>query len=546
MKLRLTFAALLIAGAAAAAPSEAIFTSLSYTGDDDYYRNNPLPDKHSFYNPIIPGWASDPSVCKVGDDYYLVTSTFTYFPGVPLYHSKDMLNWRHVGNILSRPSQLKHLSGQKMNDGGIYAPAISYNPHNKTFYMITTDVGWANFYCTAKDPLGEWSDPIELPAVKGIDPSFFFDEDGSAYIVHKEDTKGQPKWNINRAIRIIRFDTATGKTFGEDMPLNELGVGPEEHLDRDEGPHIYKIGGKYFLTCAEGGTGNMHSEVVYKADKVEGPWTRWSRNPMLTQRNLKERRTNPTTCTGHTDIAKDLTGNWRAVFLGCRNYAPGINPLGRETFTMPVKWSGDGYPYITQCTDTVPWIFNAAPAVREEGICNGNFSYTDKFTSKTLTPEYLSAWGDPTPYYNISNGLRLKCSPIKVKDMKPMAYVGRRLQHMQYTIETSLRFNPKEGEKAGLMIIRNEQHHFFLAVTKNKIELLQVGKGEKTVASAPIETTADKEYSLKAVSKGKTIDFYYNAGEGWKMLAEGLDASFLSNGGGFIGTTFGMYATCEN
>jgi len=213
MKLRLTFAALLIAGAAAAAPSEAIFTSLSYTGDDDYYRNNPLPDKHSFYNPIIPGWASDPSVCKVGDDYYLVTSTFTYFPGVPLYHSKDMLNWRHVGNILSRPSQLKHLSGQKMNDGGIYAPAISYNPHNKTFYMITTDVGWANFYCTAKDPLGEWSDPIELPAVKGIDPSFFFDEDGSAYIVHKEDTKGQPKWNINRAIRIIRFDTATGKTL---------------------------------------------------------------------------------------------------------------------------------------------------------------------------------------------------------------------------------------------------------------------------------------------------------------------------------------------
>jgi len=527
------------------AAGEALFTSLSYEGDDDYYRNNPLPDRHSFYNPVIPGWASDPSMCKVGDDYYLVTSTFTYFPGIPLYHSKDMVNWRLAGNVLSRPSQLQHLSGQRMNDGGIYAPAISYNPQNKTFYVITTDVGWANFYVTAKDPLGEWSDPIELPDVKGIDPSFFFDDDGKAYIVHKEDTKGQPKWNINRALRIIRFDVATGKTFGEDMPMKEEGVGPDEHLDRDEGPHIYKIGGTYYLTAAEGGTGDKHSEVVYKATNILGPWTRRSRNPMLTQRNLKERRTNPTTCTGHTDMAQDGNGQWWAVFLGCRSYAPGISPLGRETFTMPVRWSGDNYPYLTQCTDTVPYIITRPDVVREEGIENGNFSWTEDFLAKELSAKYLSVWGDPSPYYTLKGGMHLKCAPVKVKDMKPMAYVGRRLQHHRFTLQTSLRFNPAEGEKAGLLILRNEQHHFFLAVAKGRVELLQVGKQEKVVASAAIDIDAATDYQLKAVNSGKTLAFYYNVGSGWQLLADGLDSAFLSNGGGFIGSTAGIYATKE-
>ena len=167
--------------------STALFDDFVYQGDDDFYKENPLPDGASFYNPILPGWYSDPSICTNGEgDYFLVTSTFTYFPGVPIFHSRDLVNWKQVGNVLTRPSQLVNMKGQHVS-GGIFAPAISYNPHNKTYYMVTTNVGAGNFFVKTQDPFGEWSDPIMLPEVGGIDPSFFFDEDGKAYIVNNDD-----------------------------------------------------------------------------------------------------------------------------------------------------------------------------------------------------------------------------------------------------------------------------------------------------------------------------------------------------------------------
>ncbi|MDE6395123.1 MAG: glycoside hydrolase family 43 protein, partial [Duncaniella sp.] len=283
------------------AQPEAKFNYFSYQGNDDYYNENPLSNTGDYYNPVISGWASDPSICRVGDDYWLVTSTFGYFPGVPLYHSRDLVSWEHVGNVLSRPSQLPWLEGLSVDKGGIYAPDITYNPHNRTYYMITTCVmnggegGSKNFYVTAKDPRGEWSDPVMLPDVEGIDPSFFFDEDGKAYIVHKSDEHSPVKWSNYRALSIIEFDPQTGKTVGEPVRFKEEGVGPEERLERNEGPHIYKINGKYYLLAAEGGTNWVHSEVCYRADSVFGPYRRWSRNPMLTQRLLKTNRNLPVT-----------------------------------------------------------------------------------------------------------------------------------------------------------------------------------------------------------------------------------------------------------
>jgi len=529
--------------------SEAVarFDYVAYEGNDDYYRENPLAGDEEFYNPVVPGWASDPSVCRVGNDYYLVTSTFTYFPGVPLYHSTDLVNWEHVGNILNRPSQLAHLEGQRMNDGGIYAPTIRYNPRNETFYMVTTDVGWANFYVTAKDPLGDWSDPVELPAVNGIDPSFFFDDDGQAYIVHKEDVTGQPKWNNHRAIRIIRFDTATGQTVGESVPLCEEGVGDNERLDRDEGPHLYKINGKYYLTCAEGGTGAFHSEVVYRADSVFGPYTRWSRNPMLTQRGLKANRTNPTTCTGHTDLVEDRNGNWQAVFLGCRAYQGKAAPLGRETFMMPVRWSKDGYPFLTQSIDTVPYVLAIEGAKRKAGTRNGNFGWRDDFKGRTLSCEWLSPAGSPAAFCKLKDGLQLTCSDTRIEDHKAAAYLGRRLQHLKYAIETRVNFSPSDNEaKAGLLLLRNEQHQYYLCKERGAVTLYRIGKRQDRVASTPY---ADASVELRAVSRGLTIDFYYRpvakrgaAAAEWTLLSEGNDAAFLSTGGGFIGATAGVYA----
>lgn len=256
--------------------SVALFDYFSYKGNDDFYISNPLSGEDYFYNPILPGWYSDPSVCTNGEgDYFLVTSTFTYFPGVPIFHSKDLVNWKQIGHVLNRASQLVNMEGQKVS-GGIFAPAISYNPYNKTYYMVTTNVGAGNFFVKTQDPFGEWSEPIMLPEVGGIDPSFFFDEDGKAYIVNNDEAPdNKPEYSGHRTIRIQEFDVKTDKTIGPRKILVNKGAQPADKPIWIEGPHLYKINGKYFLMSAEGGTGNWHSEVIFRGDSPMGKFLPW-------------------------------------------------------------------------------------------------------------------------------------------------------------------------------------------------------------------------------------------------------------------------------
>ena len=239
-------------------PEAAIFESFTYKGNDDFYNRNPLPDKESFYNPILPGWYSDPSICTNGEgDYYIATSTFTYVPGVPVFHSRDLVNWKRVGHVLTRESQMKNFRHQHVS-GGIFAPDLKYNPANKTYYMITTNVGAGNFFVKATDPAGEWSDPIYLPEVQGIDPSFFFDTDGRAYIVNNDDAPdGKPEYPGHRTVRVVEFDTKTDKCIGERKIIVNKGWRPQDKPIWCEGPHIYNIDGTYYLMTAEGGTGRL-------------------------------------------------------------------------------------------------------------------------------------------------------------------------------------------------------------------------------------------------------------------------------------------------
>ncbi|MDE6179012.1 MAG: glycoside hydrolase family 43 protein [Duncaniella sp.] len=530
------------------------FGHFTYTGADDYFAANPLTEPGDYFNPVIAGWASDPSICRAGDDYWLVTSTFGYFPGVPLYHSRDLVSWEHVANLLSRPSQLPWLEGVSIDKGGIYAPAITYNPRNKTFYMVTTCVlngkegGSINFYVTAKDPRGPWSDPILLPDVEGIDPSFFFDEDGKGYIVHKSDEHSPVKWSNHRALSIIEFDPATGKTVGKPVKFKEEGVGPEERLERNEGPHIYKIDGKYYLLAAEGGTNWVHSEVCYRADSVFGPYRRWSRNPMLTQRLLKPNRTHPVTSAGHADIVQTPEGDWYAVFLGCRPWNNGEDQLGRETYLMPVKWSADGFPYITQCLDTVASKRNipGLKTVQKPGQ-TGNFEWTDRFASSSLRPEWMGLWGDPSPFAKTGDGLRLTAAPADSKSGKTPAYIGRRIQHHKFAAETEVSPAGADGVSAGMLLVKNEQRQLFLAVQKGRVALYKLGKKKDNtlLKSAPIPSSVNGAIGLKAISKGTAYDFLYRLPGGeWTMLAADIPAEHIATQrGGFTGSTIGLYAT---
>ena len=317
------------------------FDYFYYKGNDDFYNNNPLPGDDYYYNPILPGWYSDPSVCTNGKDYFLVTSTFSYFPGVPIFHSTDMLNWKQVGNVLNRPEQLP-LEGQRVTRG-IFAPAISYNPHNETYYMITTNMQGGNFLVKTEDPFGDWSDPIWLPNVHGIDPSLFFDDNGKAYIVNNDEPDGGSTYEGHRAIRGIEYDVEKDKTIGESIMLVNGGVNLSEKPIWIEGPHMYKFNGSYYLMCAEGGTSVNHSEVIFKSDSPFGKYTPWDKNPILTQKHLNPNRKLPITCAGHADIIQKDNGQWWSVFLACRPIDNKFENLGRETFMMPIRWSQDEF-----------------------------------------------------------------------------------------------------------------------------------------------------------------------------------------------------------
>lgn len=534
----------------------AIFSSFNYAGNDDFYAANPLPNESSYYNPILPGWYSDPSICSNGQgDFYLTTSTFTYFPGVPIFHSRDLVNWKQVGHVLTRPSQLKNLERQHVS-GGIFAPAISYNPANKTYYMITTNVGAGNFFVKTQDPAGEWSEPIYLPQVQGIDPAFFFDEDGRGYIINNDDApNGAPEYPGHRTVRIVEFDPATDQCVGERKIIVNKGVRPQDKPIWCEGPHIYKINGKYFLMTAEGGTSTWHSEVIYRSDSPMGPYTPWEGNPILTQRTLDRNRPNPITCAGHADLVQDNDGQWWGVFLACRPLANDVENLGRETFLLPVKWTSDGWPYMLRENETIPMIVSKPGTKRSNEATFGNFKVTDQFNDTTLGFQWHTLRGPAKQYYSLTNrpgNLTLKCGDVKSTEKAELPYVGRRIQHHKFQASTSMTFLPEsDSQCAGLVLLKDENNQYIMGKTLRSgipsIVLRQVTKeGTKEIASAALPVD-NKTVELKVDSKGMTLDFLYSTdgGKSWKTLATDRDAAFMSTAraGGFTGTTVGMYAS---
>lgn len=537
--------------------SVALFDYFNYKGEDDVYISNPLPGDDYFYNPILPGWYSDPSICTNGEgDYFLAVSTFTYYPVVPLFHSKDLVNWKQVGHILNRPSQLVNMEGQHVS-GGIFAPAISYNPHNKTYYMVTTNVGVGNFFVKTQDPFGEWSDPIMLPEVTGIDPSFFFDEDGKAYLVNNDDAPdNKPEYSGHRTIRVQEFDVNADKTVGPRKILVNKGARPEDKPIWIEGPHLYKINGNYFLMSAEGGTAGWHSEVIFRGDSPTGKFTPWKNNPILTQRQLDAERPNPVTCAGHADLVQTREGDWWAVFLACRPINNTFENLGRETFMMPVKWSEDGFPYMTQGDDLVPVIVRREGVKRDESATFGNFEMNDGFDGQTLGMEWMTLRAPATGLYSLSQTpgyLTLKCDSVSASEKKVPAFICRRLQHHKFECSTRMLFCPQsKAEQAGILLFKDEKHQYFLAVGRDDqgecISLRQIGDGESKVLASVRLDDGGVLTDLKVVSRGTHYDFYYARQEGvWNVLCRNVDAGYLSTAtaGGFTGTTIGMYATLK-
>ncbi|MEO5944475.1 MAG: glycoside hydrolase family 43 protein [Ferruginibacter sp.] len=505
-------------------------------------------------NPIMMGFYPDPSIVKVDKDYYLVNSTFSYFPGLPVFHSKDLKNWKQIGNVISRTSQMDFV-GERMTRG-LFAPGISYN--KGTFYVTCTDIDHdGNFVVTAKNPAGPWSDPIKIPQVRGIDPSIFFDDDGKAYVIYNsEPPENKSLYSGHRSIKIYEIDPVQLKVIGEAKIVVNGGADLSKKPVWIEGPHILKKNDWYYLYAAEGGTSVNHSEVILRSKNIWGPYVPYEHNPILTQRDLPEDRLNPVTSTGHAQFVEGPDGNTYAVFLACRPYTGDYYNTGRETFLAPVKWD-TGWPVINPDSKEVKYSYDVPfKEVKQKNSLpqSGNFDYTIKF-KKQLDPAlmFLRSADSSSFSLNKKTGLTLKLKPETIMEYGVPSFIGKRQQHLFCTAETQLDFKPSaDNEKAGLVIFQNEDHFYFIAKTieqgkpvLNVYKSNAKGKSMEVLASIPL-TDINKKTGLRIDARGAVYHFYYSTTPGkWILLKDNVDGKFLStkDAGGFIGCFFGMYAT---
>lgn len=539
-----------------AAP-QAAFEWFQYEGSDPADAAHRLAPGQ-FRNPVLKGFYPDPSVVRVGLDYYLVTSTFGWFPGIPVFHSRDLVHWTQIGNAIDRPGQLDF--GHRDLVNGVFAPAIEY--HAGTFYIVNTcfpSCG-GNFVLTATDPAGPWSDPTWLPDLgSGIDPSLFFDDDGRAWIVNNDVPDGPLRYEGHRAIWLQAFDPQTLRTFGPRTVILDSGIVPEEQPGYVEGPHLYRKDGWYYLSAAEGGTGEGHRQVILRSRAVTGPYRAWEGNPVLTQKDLPRERPFPITSAGHADLVETHDGQWWALFLGNRPYPPlsghYVN-TGRETFLMPVHWE-DGWPRITRPGQVVPYVQDAPrlPAGTAPLPTSGSFAIREEFDGPRLPFHWITPRTPRVTWHHLAGGaLHLDARTVRLGERDNPSFLARRQQHQDAAATTALRFVPqRDGDTAGLAAFQNEDAWYLLAVTRQSGQAMialfrrdrrdAAPEGERLLA-VPL-ASADAPVYLRIRARGAAYDFEYALQpDRWQVLATGLDGTLLSTAraGGFTGAVFGLYA----
>jgi alpha-N-arabinofuranosidase len=447
-----------------------------------------------FGDPVVPGFHPDPSICRVGADYYLVTSSFEWFPGLPMLHSRDLVRWEQLGHALDRPSQLD-LDGCGPSRG-LFAPTLRH--HDGVFHLVCTLMdGPGHFVVTATDPAGPWSDPSWLEG-DGFDPSLFFDDDGRAWFTAArvlDEAAGHTE------IWLREYDAAKLCLTG---PEHVLWTGSRPGARWSEAPHLYKIDGRYLLITAEGGTAEDHTVVAARADAVTGPYTGAPVLPPATGPDV--------TCTGHADLVQTPDGEWRAVLLGIR---PGA-ALGRETFAAAVTWS-DGWPVFSPLAHTAQ-----------------RTPLHDTFDG--LSPAWTTLRTPRTPFWSVGAGLRLRLRPERLGEPVNPSLLARPQEDPACEVSTELDFTPAgPHEHAGLAVVLDDNAHLLLVRTADGLAVLQ----GPTVLAA--ETVPAGPVRLGVRIRGLSHTFGYATGSGqWHDLVT-VDATFLRPL--FTGVQIGLYAS---
>lgn len=509
-------------------------------------------------NPILRGFNPDPTICRVGEDYYLATSSFSYFPGVPIYHSQNLMHWKRAGYVLSRREQL--CVTYEDVSGGIFAPTLRW--HDGTFYLITTNITThENFFCTASNPAGPWSDPVVIRAAGGIDPSLFWDDDGKVYYT------GTAPWNDSRfdhpMIVCSEIDLTTGQLVGEMWCIGE-GFARDAHAP--EGPHLYKKDGWYYLLIAEGGTEHNHAVTVSRSRDLRCPFEQCPANPVLTHRHLGR---NHLICNvGHADLVECQDGSWYAVCLGSRLVGGYHKPLGRETFLVPVTWE-NGWPVFSPGTGKVEWSY-PAPAFAKEIVTNSAENEDSEWNylgtpyedfvhheNRTITVKMLAQSLVPWEFEGETFDFFSHMQKIG-KTKACMPFYGRRLHETAFTFGAHMEAVLSGRETAGIAILQNNAHQLRLEgvagadgqvcfrVIKVTYSLLDGKMHYEETNHGSVTLPVSSSYRLVLEGHDNAYDFSVCPEGGvWQTVAEHIDGTNLGSetAGGFVGAYVGLFAS---
>lgn len=475
---------------------------------------------HGFRNPVIPGFHPDPSVCRVGDEYHLVTSSFTCFPAVPIFRSRNLVDWEQVGNVLDRPSQLDLSDTAGWASFGIYAPTIRH--HDGRYWMITTVVtgaGAPTFFVTSEDPAGPWTDPTLIP-IQGVDPDLAWDDDGTCW-VHFAGLGG---------IARCRIDDRDGTVLAEPV-RTWSGTG----LQHPEAPHLFRRDDAWYLLVAEGGTERGHAVSIARGPGPAGPWQPCPGNPILSHRSTDR----PIQNTGHADLVEAPDGSWWMVALGVRprGTSPKFHVLGRETFLTPVDWV-DGWPVVPPLELEVDVRPPGAPMHVVEPV-------RDDFDGAALHPRWVALRRPPAAFASLDQRPGwLTLSGGSDLDAPDPAFLARRQQHHACTVRSLV--DAPRGVEAGLAVHLDEAHHCEVAVHGDRVlARTRIGPVVQVLADAP-RPTGPVALVVSCAPGGAGPDVVrlgFEEGDGDTHVLADLDGRYLSTevAGGFTGRLLGIY-----
>lgn len=494
----------------------------------------------TYTNPILPGYHPDPSICRVGEDYYLVNSTFEWYPGMPVYHSRDLVNWELIGYGIHRPFQLEFPAGLGDNRG-VFAPTIRHN--DGTFYIINTCIGCGgNYYITATNPAGPWSDPIWVKEAPGIDPSLFWDDDGRCYYVGHGNLKAKQEWFDQQGIWMQELEIETGELIGKRLQLTH---GHASNARWAEGPHLYKIDGNYLLLVAEGGTDFNHAVTVFNSDSLWGPYIPNQVNPVLSHRHLGNDY--PVWATGHADLVETQFGDWWSVLLAKRK-VDGFTLLARETFLCPVNMEilndvltpvynpGQGILPMEYARPALPWS-PVAPVERK-----------DAFNSEQLALYWNFLRTPYDQWYELTGeALEISLRPEMMEKLENPSFIARRIEHYSFQVATQMKFSSgKENEQAGLAIYRTSKSHYQFLKQQKELVLIKTLEGQREeVARLPF-----KGSEVYLVVEAHNLELRFKYGSSMNDLhqigsVQNMNVVSDELAWGFNGSYVGMYATSK-